>query len=445
MYRKTDLQFLQDMFDRKTNDIALLYGLHSSGLSEIVSDFIKDKECLYYRAAEVSDSAQKMLFSGELHDQTRSPIVPNDDYEKLIDSFINDGNDKKKIIVFDDFQFLIKENPTFINFLAHFLFEKCVAGSAMYLLVSDDIHWIERDMIRIIGKKSSEITAVLKVNEYNPSEFYECFPGMPLSELIGIYSFIGGKSLFYNDIKDNTTLHDLVISQLSKCENVFFDTNRCLPRDIREPMLYNTLLVHLAQGTGKLNDLHMITQVDRAKLSVYLKALIENDLVEKAGTAFYRIKDKTVNFYYRFIFPHFSSIRVMGTQKFYKKYIESAILSYIEDTYHLFCMEHIRWLARNSRLGFMVTSVDEFHDKNKAIDFVIVAAGSSVIACSCMYSDSPMPYSRYEAVKTSVRKNKLNCENIWLFSTGGFDDRITTLSSADQGVVLFNGEGQYLH
>lgn len=445
MYRKTDLQFLRDIFDRKTNDIALLYGLRSSGLSELVSDLIKDKECLYYRVSEVSDSAQKVLFAGELHEQTKSPIVPNDDYEKLIDSFINDGNDRKRIIVFDDFQYLIKENPTFINFLAHLMFEKCVPGSAMYLLVSDDIHWIELDMIRIIGKKSSEITGVLKLNEYSPTEFYECFPDMPLSELIGIYSFIGGKSLFYNDINAKTTLHELVIAQLNKCENIFFDPNMCLPRDIREPMLYNTLLVYLAQGHGKLNDLHLLTEVDRAKLSVYLKALIENDIVEKAGTAFYRIKDRTVNFYYRFIFPHLSSLRVMGAQRFYRKYIESAVLSFVEGTYHFFCMEHIKWLENHGRLGFKVTSVDEYHDKNNVIDFVIVAAGSNVIACSCLYSDSPMEYLRYENVKSSVKKNKLNCENIWLFSTGGFDDKIKALASKDPGLKIFEGKGQYLH
>ena len=80
MYRKQDLKFLQDIFDRSSNDIAVLYGSRDVGLSEVVSDLIKDKECLYYRASAVSESLQKELFAQELYDQTKSPILPNDDY-----------------------------------------------------------------------------------------------------------------------------------------------------------------------------------------------------------------------------------------------------------------------------------------------------------------------------------------------------------------------------
>ena len=63
MYRKQDLQYLQDIFDRASNDIAVLYGSRHVGVSEILGDLIRDKECLYYRAIEVSENTQKELFA----------------------------------------------------------------------------------------------------------------------------------------------------------------------------------------------------------------------------------------------------------------------------------------------------------------------------------------------------------------------------------------------
>ncbi len=456
MYRDQDLQYLQDIFDRSSNDIAVLYGSRDVGLSEVVSDLIKDKECLYYRASAVSESLQKELFAQELYDQTKSPILPNDDYEKIIGSYIGNHSDHKKLIVFDDFQYLIRGNPTFVNFLSSLLFEKSRPGSVMYLLVSDDVKWVEKDMIRMIGRKSSEISGVIKLNAFTPAEFRQCFPEMPIADAIGIYSIIGGKSAYYNAITDDTTVRSLITKQFEKLLATGFDTNKLLPQEIREPLLYNTILVYLAAGVGKLNDLHEKTMIDRAKLSVYLKALIENDIVEKVTSAkvgdpantlkaFYRIKDTTIRFYYRFVFPHYSSLKILGAERFYRKYIEHEIFGYLEDIYPLFCREQIKWLQKENRLNFKVSAIEEYYDKNKAIDFVIVAAGGNVIACKCRYAAPHMSYNAYEEAKAAVRRNKIPCDNIWLFSASGFDQKLSMFGSVTPGVKLIEGEQQRLH
>ena len=445
MYKEQNLQYLQDIFDRLSNDIAVLYGHRSCGLSETLRAFIKDKECLYYRAGAVKDDTQRILFAAEVHEQTRSPILPTDDYEKLISSFIGDLTNEKKVIVLDDFQLILKENPTFINFLAGFLSERCEKGSVMFLLISEDIRWVEKDMIRLVGRKSSEISGVVKLNEFTPSEFSMCFPQMPIQQLIGIYSYIGGKCGYYDGITDDSTLRDVVITHLERYSVDDFDTDRYLPSEIREPQLYNTILFHIAAGTGKLGDLYELTGIDRAKLSVYIKALIETDMVEKTGTAFYRIKDRYIRFYYRFVYPHISSLYLLGAERFYRRFVEHEIMGFIEEAYPIFGMEQIRWLMANNRLNFKVSNIEEYHDKNKAIDFLIVAAGGNTIACACRYGGPHMSYKTYELVKASVRKNKLACDNIWLFSASGFDQKLTMFGSVTPGVKLIDGADQRLH
>ncbi len=455
MYRKKDLQNLQDIFNRTSNDIVLLYGKRDMGLADIVSDFIKDKECLYYKASAVTDRVQKQLFASSLYDQTKNPIFPDDDYGNLINTFINNQEGRKKIIVLDDFIYLVKGNPTFINFLSNLLFAQNAPNSAMFLLVCDDIRWVEQEMVGLVGKKSSEISAVVKLNEYSATEFYNCFPDMPLSESIGIYSLTGGRSSYYDMIESDTTFHELVIRMLDTWADTDIYPLRYLPHEIREPAVYNTILMNIASGVSKLNDIHKATDIDRAKLSVYLKTLIENDLVEKAVSAdvgdpsntkkaMYRIRNRMVLFYYRFVFPHLSALTLIGPERFYKRFIEHSISEFLEDSYHLVCMEHIRWLESEGRLNFKVAGIEEYFDKNEAIDFVIVAVGGSVIACSCRYSGSHMSYKTFEAVKTSVRRNKMHCDNIWLFSASGFDQKLTMSESVTPGLKLINGKDQRL-
>ncbi|MCR5590465.1 MAG: hypothetical protein K6F73_02955 [Lachnospiraceae bacterium] len=455
MYRKQDLQYLQDIFARESNDIAIVYGMRSVGLSEIILDFVKDKECLYYQACPVIDGIQRVFFASELYDQTKSPIFPDENYENLLTSFINDKSERKKLIVYDDFQYLIKENPTFINFLASLLFERVKSGTVMLLLVSDDIKWIENDMIKLTGRKSYEISGVLKLNGYSAAEFRQCFPDMPLNEVMAIYSFVGPKSRYYNRIEEGMTCHDFIIEWLKKWAEEDADANLYIPHEIREPMLYNTILYQIAAGSGKLNDIHNAVGIDRAKLSVYIKTLIENGLVEKAISAaagdpkntlkgVYMIKDETIRFYYRFVFPHLSSLRLLGADRFYRKYVEAGFTSFVSENYHRFCMELIRWLNKESRLNFKVARIEEYYDKSKAIDFIVTAAGGSVIACACQYGPHHMNYKKYEEVRAAVRKNKLPCDNIWLFSSGGFDQKLSMFGSVTPGVKLIEGSEQRL-
>lgn len=455
MYRQSDLQFLQDVFGRDSSDMAIVYGMRNLGLSEIISDFIKDKECLYYRAGAFSIDMQRRIFIQEFHDQTKFPIFSNDDYEKILSSYINDDSGKKKLVVFDDFQYLLRQDKTFINFLSSLLFRQGNKGRAMFVLVSDDVRWVENDMIRMIGKKSSEISGVIKLREFTATEFFSCFPEMPLSEAIGIYSFIGGKSGYYNELSKDSKTRQVIIDHLGMWDSKNHDPGIMLPKDIREPLLYNTVLLNMSDEAVKLADLHERTGCDTAKLSVYLKALMEYGIVEKVTSAkvgnpantqkgMYRIKEPLTKFYYRFVLPHISSLSVLGPERFYRRFVENELNSFIGEGYPLICMEHIMWLSDNKRLNFKVSSVEEYHDKAGAIDFVVIAAGGSVIACKCSYSAPHMNYRAYEMVAGTVRKNKINCDNIWLFATGGFDQKLSITETVTPGVKLIEGRDQKL-
>ncbi len=447
MYRRDDLQFISDIYARSTNDIAIVYGLKDYGLFELISDFIRDKDCLYYRSLPVTDEYQRKLFAREIHEQTKSPIFPDDDYDKLLASYIDSHNEKKKVIVLDDFQFLIKENPTFINFLSNMLFGKMPSGKVMFLLVSDDIKWIESDMVKLIGRKSSEISAVIKLKEFSPAEFGERFPKMTADKIIKIYSVVGGRCLLYNLIREDADAGDVVKLLLKKWNSDDFNVGDYLPKDIREPVIYNTILVNIASGKCKLNDIHNSMGMDRAKLSAYLKILESNDIIEKLWGAqvgdlkcikkgTYRIKDKTLRLFYRFVFPGISSLKILGEDKFYKRFIEAGLPDFIGEIYPEYCMEHIRWLHRENRLSFMIDSVEAYFDKTEAVDFVIVAKGGNIIACACNYKEPVMSYRRLEEVKGAIRRNRLPCDNIWMFSAGGFDDKLTEAAAKEDGVKL---------
>ena len=55
-----------------------------------------------------------------------------------------------------------------------------------------------------------------------------------------------------------------------------------------------------------------------------------------------------------------------------------------------------------------------------------------------------MSYRDYEKVVETVRKNKINCDNIWLFAAGGFDQKLTMTEAMTPGLKLIEGKDQKL-
>jgi hypothetical protein len=137
-------------------------------------------------------------------------------------------------------------------------------------------------------------------------------------------------------------------------------------------------------------------------------------------------------------------LRIIGAERFYRRFIDQELIPLIEEFYPQFCMEHVCWLRDHDRLNFRVSSIEEYYDKAKAIGFVVVAAGGSVIACATRYAGPHMSYQTYEDVKAAVRRNKINCDNIWLFSASGFDQKLAMFGNVTPGVRLIDGAEQRL-
>jgi len=91
-------------------------------------------------------------------------------------------------------------------------------------------------------------------------------------------------------------------------------------------------------------------------------------------------------------------------------------------------------------LSFKMTGTEPFYDKEGAIDFLIVAAGGNKIACSCR-SAQAMNNNTFDLVRASIKKNKLVCDNIWLFSALGFDQKLTAMKKTTEGLNLIDTDG----
>lgn len=447
MSRKQDLDYLESCYKHLSNDIVVVYGNHFSDIHGLLVEFLKDKEGFFYQAKSCDINLQTRLFVNDLHEVNKKGTHINDDFIKAIESYIS-SSDNKKVIVINSFEYILKENDTFINLLSTIRSMSGLEGKVMFILSSFDMHWIENVMVSFLGKSSYEINGLVKINPYSISELRIKYKNIPDADFLALYSVIGGNPKFWYHAETVTSAKEFICNHILRRNSYIFQSGlKILPDDLRQPTVYNTLLYYLANGENKLNDLYLKTGFERAKISIYLNNLIERGLIYKQQSlpiggdnctkkGVYMISEPFVVFWYRFVFPHISSIDMISPDRFFRKYIDQAFNAFIEQFYPKACMDMLLSLSEKGKLPIEIKDVLPFIDKTGAIDFIGLGSDAYIV-CGCRYASPHMAFPKLEAIKKTCQKAGFEPCSIYLFSASGFDQKLNMYCHVNNDVVLY--------
>lgn len=451
MHRKSDLQILENIYLRESNDIVLVYGDSFCDADDLIKSFMKNKKGLFYDALCVTEEAQRMIFADHIRQMGKSVFPGNIQNDSVLASFLSIHADEKRVLVINDFQYLLRRNKTYINYLSGELIGSHNQGNLMVILVSKDLHFVNNEMAEIIGKKVYEFSASIHIKPLLFSERYNLLKNIDDDFGKNLISVIlGGNEVFYD--YDFTGDYKKCILEFVLDDNRAFISymNNLLPEDIRRKTVYNSILYFLSKKINKLNDLHNALNMDRSKVMIYLNTLVDYGIVEKCESieagekddtlkGSYRISNSSVNFYYRFLFPNRAQHFMLDRETFFKKYIESGLVSFVSEYYPRICMEQVLMLGEKGRLSFEIEDMGEYHDKTGAIDFIIKVKGGNIICCGTDFGAMYMSSNKLEDIKKSIKRYKIDCDNIWLFSREGFDQKLNMTASINPMVKLITG------
>ena len=189
-------------------------------------------------------------------------------------------------------------------------------------------------MVSKIGSEAAAISGFLKVRDLSLQQMSSLFSEYAEDDCIQLYAILGGVPGLWNRTNRSMSATDNVIHyMLNKYSALFGEMANCMLEELRETAVYNTILAIMATGSNKLNDIYHHTGFSRAKISVYLKNLMEIDLVEKIGAGTYRISKPYVRFYFCYIYPNQSLLEKLSPEQFYKEVVEEAFPGFVREAY----------------------------------------------------------------------------------------------------------------
>ena len=449
MFKQSELKRLEDLYAESGNQLVVMYGPLDCEKEALIRAFIETKKHFYYRARKASAKEQLVMMGEEIEQkfETRLQKYTYDEYFNRVKS----GNPSKLVVVIDEFENIVKKDTSFMESILKLKNRRLYPGPVMIILASSSIVWTEQDMPEAIGEEAlSKIDARIKIPNLNFLEVVRAFPELPVSDAIKVYGVLGGVPGYLKYWKKRKSFKQNICDLILSEDGYFFKkAEELVSSELRELSVYNTILMAIAKGENKLNDLHHYTEFSRPKISVYMKNLSQFDIIEKvvsfetggwdnAKKGVYRIKDTYINFYYRFVYPHLSDLYMMSPEDFYDTYIEKELDDYLNRYFINVCMEYLSLLNQIHRLPFAVTKMGTWVGKTGNIDIIAQSEDRRNIVGLCNWDKPFLTMEMCDELFDSMQKAKITSNHFYLFSAKAFEIAVVERAKEDSRFELID-------
>lgn len=446
--RNETINSLNSLYKSENSLIAVLYGQNGMGVTTVCNEFIKDKISIVFNARKACDGLNRKFFSQTLNDlNIKLPEDPT--YLEMFESTLTKPYASKLVLVIEGFDVLAKGSDSFYSDLFQFVKENKTDNSVMILLVTKSIGYVETQMVSQMGKNAVSLSGFVKLKPLGFLDLVCYFRDINDTErYMSIYSVWGGYVGFWQTYNDKLSFRENIINCFIKDFAPFGNAGiDAVMSELREPAVYSTILCALAMGKNKLNDIYKFTGFSRAKISVYLKNLMNLSLVSKVNSVetagdlnavkgVYEITDPIVKFWFTFIYPNESAIKTLGCDKFYDTYIEPYFDGYVKQVFPEVCVEFMDILNAKGNLPIKYDKRGRWVGKAGTIHLVAKNEDLVYLTGFCLTGKNVCSYSDYEWFEYCLKEAHIKSDYSYIFSIDGFDDSLKEYASEHKNINL---------
>lgn len=455
--RQKEMTRLQKEYDADRSSLVILYGRRRVGKTALISEFIKDKDALYFLATEESEAQNRKAFKDVVADYLNNDLLHSAEvgsWDPIFQTLINPKPKDKRVLVIDEFQYLGKSEPAFPSIFQRVWDTLLKDENIMVILCGSLITMMESQTLKYTSPLYGRRTAQIKLSQIPFCYYHEFYPQMDSRDLIEHYAITGGVPKYIELCDSRMDVFDVIDEYILETTGFLYEEpNFLLRNEVSEVGSYFSIIKAIAAGNQKLGKISTVLEVPQTNLSKYLRTLIDLDILErevpvtedkpeKSKKGLYKIKDNFIRFWFRFVFPYRSYLERGDTEYALNKIRKNFVDGHVSYVFEDICREKLWELSADGIWNFSFDRVGRWWDNsNNEIDAVAVDEnGRNLLLGECKYWTAPVGANvlrNLEAKADLVEWNKGN-RTVWLalFSASGFTDDLKEIAYKRSDVQL---------
>lgn len=442
----------------------VIYGRRRIGKTTLIKQFIKGKTAFYFLATKEVESQSMKRFAGVIARTTGNSVMQKAVFSDWLDLFQTVADYKpgeKKVLVIDEFPYLVKVNDSFPSILQNAWDEILKDSNVMLILCGSLISMMKKHALSYESPLYGRRTAQMRIA---PLPFTTVYTSQKLSftDAVEQYSITGGVPKYMEFFSDGQPLYSQIKENiLSKNGFLYEEPNFLLADEVQVPTNYFSIIKVIADGNHKLGTIAGILGLETSALTPYLKTLSELSFIEKqvpvteknaekTRKGLYFISDNLLRFWFRYVYPYKGELELDNTQISLDELDKDFKEKFVAFAYEDICKEIFAKLCSDKKIDFTSSKIGSYwlndYGGNTQIDVMAVdTVNKRLFAGECKYHNQPIDADVYfELVKkvdnSSEIKSAFKGYTViyGVFSKSGFTSRMTDISNSNPNLFLIN-------
>ena len=460
--REEELKELNILYKKKGFKFVVVYGRRRVGKSTLIQKFIDDgkKPNISFMALEQNNKQNLEAFSESvlsMYGAAKNYISSFNSWEKAFEYIAVQSGNKKLVLFIDEYPYLANANKTVSSILQKYTDSVFRATNITLILCGSSMSFMEN---QVLGNKSPLYGRRDKQFKIEPFDYYESarfFESYSNEDKAVAYGIAGGTPQYLYRIKGNKNIEEGIKNEfLNKSGALYEEPRNLLMQELREPLVYNTIIRSIAGGAVKSNDIVIKTGEESKKISKYLARLISLHLVKKElpvlnpreRNSIYRLSDNMFRFWYRFVINNSMTIESGMFDYVYKEKILPQLAEYMGYIFEDICIQYMKRQNKALVLPVVFGSIGRWwgnnplEKKQEEID-LIALNGKTAIFGECKWKDIVGVDVLTDLKRKSEMFRQFNKKYYYIFSKGGFSKGLQTIASQDKSVRLISLDDIY--
>ena len=453
--REKELRKLNQYYHSSKFEMLIVYGRRRVGKTRLLTEFIKDKDAIYYAAEENNDFRNMAKFTKIITDHFNEDLnISFNGWEDIFKYISKNLGNEKLVLVIDELPYIALSNLSFLSILQNVIDHDLLNKNIMIILCGSSISFMENKIVSHKSPLYGRKTGQLKIEPFDYFDSAKFFPSYSIKDKIKTYSVLGGIPHYLIKFDNIFSLQSNIIKNILDSSSFLYDEpSNLLHQELRSPVIYNAIIEAIASGSSKINEISTKIHETPTKTNKYIKSLLELQILKKihpidkenSKKTIYLINDNLYKFIYKYVYSNRSLIEQDFGEIVYNEKIEPNWNNYLGKIFEDICLEYL--LRKNAKLEleFLVEKFGTWWGNNpikkrqEEIDIVGLSENRGLY-CECKYRNEKLGIAVYNQLIERSDLIPKKEKYYYLFSKSGFTPELKELEKNKENLKLISLE-----
>lgn len=383
--RDEELAALERHYKSARSGLIPVYGRRRVGKTELLLHFAAKKPTVYVTASDKLRTPQMVDFVraaadwlGAAHLAEAAPTS----WEAALKLVIGSAPaGRKLVLVLDEFQWLCASSPELPSVLQRLWdLEWQRSNRVLLILCGSFIGFMEREVLGARSPLHGRRTAAIRLEPFGFREAALFHPRWSREEQAKAYFVCGGIPAYLRRFDPKRSVVQNIASEFFAVDAFFLrEPDFLLREELAEVKQAASVLEATARGRHSQSDIARAIGLSTAALAPHLKNLVALGYLERVfplmpgrpprTSVLYRVADPLLRFWFRFVEPHWSTLRRFKPERAFEQIVAPQWDAYCGESFERLCREALPLLYATEGVGGKF-EVGEFWNREHQIDVV---------------------------------------------------------------------------